>query len=91
VADPGGYDRLQRRLDDLRAISELQGRSWSAINSEISQDLTAPESRPAGAGEFGPGTAPAEILERLRARLELLPAEQEWAVWVGTLAVRRGR
>jgi hypothetical protein len=86
VADPGGYDRLGRRLDDLRAISELQGRGWSAVGSEISQQLTAPENRPAGAGEFGPGTASEEILKSLRARLDPLPAEQEWAVWVGTLA-----
>jgi hypothetical protein len=86
VAGPGGYDRLGRRLDDLRAISELQGRGWSAVSSEISQHLAAPEDRPAGAGEFGPGTAVVEILESLRARLDRLPAEQEWAVWVGTLA-----
>jgi hypothetical protein len=85
VADPGGYDRLERRLDDLRAISELQGRGWSAVNNEISWHLTAPENL-SGAGQFGLGTAPEEILERLRARLDPLPAEQEWAVWVGTLA-----
>lgn len=86
VADPGGYDRLGRRLDDLRAISELQGRGWSAVENTISRHLTAPDDPPAGEGEFGPGTAAEEILASLRSRLDPLPAEEEWAVWVGTLA-----
>jgi hypothetical protein len=86
VADPGGYDRLGRRLDDLRAISELQGRAWSAVDSQISHHLTAPADGPTPEEDFGPDTLAEEILASVRARLEALPKDEEWAVWVGTLA-----
>jgi hypothetical protein len=86
VADPGGYDRLGRRLDDLRAICEIQGRGWKEVAGEISRHFTAPDQRPSWPGEFDPATPADEILESLRARLEPLPVEQEWAVWIGALA-----
>ena len=87
VDDPGGYDRLERRLSDLRAISELQGRGWKAVADEIREHFTVPpEGRPTGPGAFSPGTPADEILASLRARLEALPVEQEWVVLVGALA-----
>ncbi|MDQ3632085.1 MAG: hypothetical protein M3417_12605, partial [Actinomycetota bacterium] len=54
VGDAWGYDRLARTLDDLRAISELQGRGWKTVVDEISQHLTLPEDGPTPPGEFGP-------------------------------------
>jgi len=86
VGDAWGYDRLARTLDDLRAISELQGRGWKTVVDEISRHLTLSEDGPTRPGEFGPGAPPEEILQSLRARLRPLPVDQEWAVWVGALA-----
>jgi hypothetical protein len=87
VEDPGGHDRLERRLSDLRAVSELQGRGWKAVADEIREHFTVPPAgRRTGPGEFSPGTPADEILASLRARLEALPVEQEWVVWVGALA-----
>jgi hypothetical protein len=86
VENPGGYDCLGRRLNDLRAISEFQGRGWEAVADQISRHFTSPRDRPTRPGEFSPGISADAILTSLRARLEPLPVEQEWVVWVGALA-----
>ena len=87
TGENGGYGRLGRRLDDLRAVAELQGRDWKAVCDVAARHLSMPpDARAAGSGEFARGTAGSEILDSLRTRIADPPAEQEWIVWVGTLA-----
>lgn len=87
VGDPGGYDRLGRRLNELRILSEHQGRGWKSVSGAIDEHFSVQShDRPRAPGESGAGTPAEVILDRLRERLEQLPVEQEWVVWVGALA-----
>ena len=80
---------LTPRLDELRAIAELQRGPWVRTKNTIEYHLTICETRDDDStshGRYLPETEPAVILGALREALRVPIPEQRWAVWISTLA-----
>ncbi len=81
--------RFFDRLDTLRVLGELQGRSWSRARQSIARSLSAyePGDDPSSAyGRFPYGQDLALVTAELCRQLERKGETQEWSVWIAGLA-----
>lgn len=80
---------LAPRLDELRGIAELQRGPWARTKNTIEHHLMSSERRDEESPSLGlypPGTEAAVVLAALREALRTPIHDQEWAVWISTLA-----